>query len=1281
MKWRFWIDVGGTFTDCLATAPDGRSLQSKVLSSGLTKGTIDRFESEEGMVVLVSHSFSDSPDGFWNGAKLRFVDDKGQTIAENRVKQFRADLRDSSFLLTQPIDRQVTQTATGIEIDAGVHAPVVAIHRAMGIAFTDPLTDPLPDCEVQLGTTRGTNALLTRTGASVALVTSTGFRDLLEIGDQSRPNLFDLNIQKLKPLYCRAVEIEERVLADGTVRQPINEANVRAVLKQLKQTEVSSVAVCLMHSFRFPEHERQVGRIARDIGFTDVRLSHEVAPLIKIIPRAETTVLDAYLNPVIGDYLDEIKAQLSPDSSLRLMTSAGGLVMRENFSGKDSVLSGPAGGVVGAARVAQQAGFEKMIGFDMGGTSTDVSRFDGDFETEFESRKAGVRIVAPMLAIETVAAGGGSVCHFDGVRLQVGPQSAGSDPGPACYGRGGPLTVTDMNLFLGRIETTLFPFELHIKATTDKIVKLCADLKLAGHEYSPRQLAAGFLEIANHNMATAIENVSVRKGYDPKEYALMSFGGAGSQHCCAVADRLEMATIIDHPQSSILSAVGISMADENAHAVKSILRPVAEMTQAELDSVFAELETEVTSRLGRDAQRTQAPRLILKLELRYRSMDAALTVDSGTIETALRLFEDRHQEFFGYLQDRSIELVAARCQAVVDGDRRPPITWPVASQPPKSDFPSSNAAPQSLDMPSWLRSELTAGQTVDGPAIIADKFSTTIVDQGWRALVGPESMLKIQKIAQVDETDEAKAAQNVGVPSQADPVQLEIFNRKFSGIAAQMGLVLQKTSISVNVKERLDFSCAIFTAVGNLVVNAPHIPVHLGAMSDTVRKTIALNSIVSPGDVFVTNDPYGGGSHLPDVTVVSPVFDQSGAAAKLLFWVASRSHHAEIGGKTPGSMPPDATCLAEEGVLIANLKLVNRGVPNFEQLKDLLCNNPWPSRNVDENLADIRAQIAANQSGSHDLLKLVGRHGAERVLAYMGFIQQAAANQTRDAILKLSAGEHRFSDALDNGATIKVCISVSGQSMKIDFAGTDDVLTGNQNANPAIVSSAVMYVLRMLIQTDIPLNEGVIEPVAISIPENCFLNPVPGETPRESPAIVGGNVETSQRIVDVLLGALGIAAASQGTMNNWLMGDDSFGYYETIGGGSGATSSADGASAVHVHMTNTRLTDPEILETRYPVVLREFSVRRGSGGTGQHCGGDGMVRAVEFLKPLSVSLLTNRRNCRPYGLKGGQAGKPGRNLLIRSEQPPVDLESQAQLDVQPGDVLRIETPGGGGYSE
>ena len=529
------------------------------------------------------------------------------------------------------------------------------------------------------------------------------------------------------------------------------------------------------------------------------------------------------------------------------------------------------------------------------------------------------------------------------------------------------------------------------------------------------------------------------------------------------------------------------------------------------------------------------------------------------------------------------------------------------------------------------------------------------------------------------------AAAHVGVPEQADPVELEIFNRKFSSIAAQMGLVLQKTSISVNVKERLDFSCAIFTSVGNLVVNAPHIPVHLGAMSETVRETIRLNPIVNPGDVFVTNDPYAGGSHLPDVTVVSPVFDQSSAATELLFWVASRSHHAEIGGKTPGSMPPDATCLAEEGVLIANLKLVNRGVPDFEQLRDLLCNDPWPSRNVDENLADIRAQIAANQSGSRDLLKLVGRHGSEKVRAYMAFIQKAAAEQTRDAISKLPAGEHRFSDALDNGAAIKVCISVSGQTMKIDFAGTDGVLTGNQNANPAIVSSAVMYVLRMLIRSDIPLNEGVIEPVKIVIPENCFLNPVPGETPVESPAIVGGNVETSQRIVDVLLGALGIAAASQGTMNNWLMGDDSFGYYETIGGGSGATPSANGASAVHVHMTNTRLTDPEILETRYPVVLREFSVRRGSGGTGQHCGGDGMVREVEFLKPLSVSLLTNRRNCRPYGLKGGQAGQPGMNLLIRADQSHiesrVELNSQVQLEVQPGDVLRIETPGGGGYSE
>jgi len=668
-----------------------------------------------------------------------------------------------------------------------------------------------------------------------------------------------------------------------------------------------------------------------------------------------------------------------------------------------------------------------------------------------------------------------------------------------------------------------------------------------------------------------------------------------------------MTRILDHPRSAILSAVGISMADLNAHAVKSILQPINLISQADLRDIFTDLEREALERLSRDQTVAQANVTVKKrtvkkrLELRYQGLDGALVVDSEDITKGLELFEAKHLQFYGYTQDRPIELVSARVQAVVEGQRPTPVTLPSGGSE------------------AHRRGEIT------GPASIADAFSTTVVDAGWQALVGPETILKIEKVAK--QTSDSKP-QTSESPNRADPIELEIFNRRFSSIAAQMGLCLQKTSVSVNVKERLDFSCAIFTSTGDLVVNAPHIPVHLGAMSETVREIIRLNPSVNAGDVFITNDPYGGGSHLPDVTVVSPVFING--EGSVVFWVASRSHHAEIGGKTPGSMPPDATCLSEEGVLIANLKLVDRGAPKFERLEQLLTGGPYPSRNPEENLADVRAQIAANQSGSRDLEKLVGQNGLSKVRAYMGFIQDAAAAQVGRAIAKLPDGVHDFRDSLDNGATISVAITVSGQQIEIDFSGTDGVLSGNQNANPAIVNSAVMYVLRLLIDSDIPLNEGVMKPVTVHIPRDCFLNPTPGESAETSPAIVGGNVETSQRVVDVLLGALGIAAASQGTMNNWLMGDESFGYYETVGGGSGATQTSDGADAVHVHMTNTRLTDPEILETRYPVILREFSIRTSSGGAGQQSGGDGMVRAIEFLKS------------------------------------------------EPGDVLRIETPGGGG---
>ena len=1263
--WQFWIDVGGTFTDCLALSPDGVEHQVKVLSSGLAKGSVDSWGDDQ-LSFFSSFLVESGEPGFWRGAKVNLISAAGEVVLKGTVRFH--DAATGLIGLEEAVAPDVQSQIESYELDHSLHSPLLAIREILGLAPGRPL----PDCRVYLGTTRGTNALLTRTGAQTALVTTRGFRDLLEIGDQARPHLFELAIRKPEPLFECSIEINERILADGTVECSPDERAVTSQLQQLRAAGIESIAICLMHGYRYPDHEQQVGQWAKNVGFQDVRLSHEVAPLIKIVPRGETTVLDAYLNPVIGRYLDEIEAELGSQSQLRLMTSAGGLVSRARFSGKDSVVSGPAGGVVGAARIAEQIGFERMIGFDMGGTSTDVSRYDGYFEREYESRKANIRIVAPLMAIETVAAGGGSICHFDGTRLAVGPASSGADPGPACYGRGGPLSVTDINLYLGRIREDFFPFPLDTAAVEKRLQELCESLRQNGYDYDLRQLAEGFLQIANHNMSAAIRSVSVAKGYDPQDYLLVSFGGAGSQHCCAVAENLGMHKILDHPRSSILSAVGIQLADQTSHAVESVMKILQPESVELLETAFARMETATVQSLIDEGNDPGAMTTTRSLDLRFEGTDSCLSIVRPRDDDYAGEFHRMHERLFGYQQDRPVEIVAARVETCSPGRQ-------LASLPIKRD---RHVVHPNATRPLLWRGELyqaglfdretlSEATIIEGPAVIANRMSTTMVDPGWSASVLAGGQLLIEKL----DSSTSPARGNRSLTDKADPVQLEIFNNHFSAIARQMGISLQKTSTSVNVKERLDFSCAIFTENGDLVVNAPHIPVHLGAMSETVRAVIRLNKHVYQGDVFVTNDPYEGGSHLPDITVVTPVW---GEHAQPIFWVASRSHHAEIGGKAPGSMPANATRLGEEGVLIQNFKLIDRGRDRFSELRQVLTAGKYPSRTPTENLIDIAAQVAANRSGEQDLLRLVERYGLAVVRSYMAHIQDAAEEKTRAALGKMPDGKFDFSDALDNGATIRLSIDKRGSEIKFDFAGTDPVLSGNLNANRAIVSAAIMYVMRCLIAEEIPLNEGVIKPVALYLPE-CFLNPQPAENPFDSPAIVGGNVETSQRVVDVILGALRLAAASQGTMNNWLIGDESFGYYETVGGGSGATPSADGASAVHTHMTNTRLTDPEVLETRYPVVLREFAIRPGSGGAGRHRGGDGMVRDVEFRQPLTLSLLTNRRRMRPFGIDGGEPGESGQNLLIREDGERRELPSQCEVRVNRGDRLRLSTPGGGGF--
>ncbi|QDU80340.1 Acetophenone carboxylase gamma subunit [Polystyrenella longa] len=1266
----FWIDVGGTFTDVLMREPKGRIHTFKTLSSGITRGSIfTQIDSQQ----FVDPLRQNDPSQFWIGYEIKLFDESGTLLKSSTVTGY-----DSSTGQISLADSILESAVTGLtyELTAGEESPVLSIRYLLGLK----LDEKIPPVIVKLGTTRGTNALLTRSGARTAFITTEGFRDILLIGNQDRPRLFDLKIEKPEPLFESVVEVKERMTVEGEVLISPNLEAIRRELESLKSTGIESIAICLLHAFANSEHEEMVESVAREIGFRNITRSSQLSPLIKIISRGDTTVVDAYLNPVLQNYVSRLRSRLG-DSRIQLMTSAGGLVDADHFSGKDSILSGPAGGVVGFSEVGKQAGFAKSIGFDMGGTSTDVSRFDGVFEREFETRKAGVRIVAPMLAIETVAAGGGSICDFDGVKLHVGPASAGADPGPACYGAGGPLTVTDVNLYLGKILPQYFPFQLNQEIVGIKLQEICDRITASplGKNYTPEELAEGFQQIANANMVRAIRNISVAKGYDPAEYALISFGGAGGQHACAMARSLGMRDIVIHPYAGILSAYGIGLSDVRQFAERSLLSLYDNDFESTLDSLFAELEHEATAQVlaeGVREEQLQSP--IRSLELRYCGVDSTIVVTCSEGDGDYKKqYGQLHQQRYGYQhRERDVEVVTARVEVI---GRMPRPEWPVQLES-TGELTSSERTPV-LFAGKWEttsiyhRRELKPGNQIAGPAIVCEPTSTVLIDPGFSARIGQQGELLIKDVSQT--TQFQLSAKEV------DPVQLEIFNNLFASIAEQMGVTLQKTSCSTNVKERLDFSCAIFTPAGDLVVNAPHIPVHLGAMGETVRHILKDNPEIEPGDVFVTNDPYRGGSHLPDVTVVTPVHDEH--SDELLFLTASRAHHAEIGGIVPGSMPPFSTNLAEEGVVIRNFKLVDRGASREAELRALLLSGPHPSRSVEDNLSDVSAQVAANQSGAIQLLDLVERYTQPVVQAYMRFIQEAAAAKMRMALRELPDGIYERTDHQDDGSPVRVKITKQGESAHVDFTGTGPVLQTNLNANRAIVTAAVLYVFRCMIDEDIPLNSGVLEPITINLPE-CLLSPPEQDRPEDCAAIVGGNVETSQKVVDILLGALGLAAASQGTMNNLTFGDDSFGYYETICGGSGATSDAAGTDAVHTHMTNTRMTDPEVFERRYPVRLWEFSVRTGSGGAGRFPGGDGITRRIEFLRSLKVSMLSERRGeYLPFGLEGGSPGAKGINTLLKAseqktgEENQTDLGGKFAIEVEPGDQLLIETPGGGGY--
>lgn len=1277
-RWHFWIDVGGTFTDCFARRPDGALFRRKVLSSGVTKGRIQAVTN--GGRGVVDQARRGEPAGFWQGYTFRLLDADGAVASECVVAAF--DASAGEFLFDKPAG-PAARRGQAYELTAGEEAPVLAVRLLTGLR----LCDEIPPSVLRLGTTRGTNALVTRRGAKTAFVTTRGFADILRIGYQNRPGLFDLTIRKPEPLFETVVEIDERVTPHGEVLVRPDPEKIRASLAELHERGIESLAVCLLNAYCRPEHEIQVGQIAREAGFADISLSHETAPLIKIVSRGDTTVVDAYLNPVLRSYVDRLRGSLDRGgtSDIRLLTSAGGLVRADRFVGKDSILSGPAGGVVGFSRAAQAAGFERAIGFDMGGTSTDVSRFDGRFELEYETEKAGVRVVAPMMSIETVAAGGGSIGWFDGVKLAVGPDSAGAEPGPACYGRGGPLTVTDVNLHLGKLLPEYFPFPLDHGAVDDRLRQLGDDIHRAtNRRYQPHALAEGILRVANANMANAIRSISIAKGYNPREYVLVAFGGAAPQHACAVAEELGVATILNHPDAGILSAYGIGLADVVRHRVEGIYREYSERAVHDVEAVFQRLTSDACREVIAEGVARERIEVVRSLDLRCKGLDAFLTIPAPETGTYAQAYEREHRRRYGYVHEhRPLEIVAAKVEAVGRSETQLPTSERTARRRPQPCGTTQVHFDEGWHTTAvYRRNDLRPGDAITGPAIVAESVSTTVVDPAWQAemLSGGELLLEREPESRGN-GEWAKQASESGrrASTAADPVMLEVFNNQFAAIAEQMGITLRNTSVSVNVKERLDFSCALFTPAGDLVVNAPHIPVHLGAMGETVKRVIADNAPLRPGDVFVTNDPYRGGSHVPDVTVVTPVHD--GQTDRLLFLTASRAHHAEIGGICPGSMPPFSQNLAEEGVVIRNFKLVDGGRSRMDQLRRLLASGEHPSRSPGDNLADIAAQVAANQQGVHDLLALVERYTLPVVAAYMGHIQKAAERKMRAALKRLADGRYEFVDHLDDGSPIAVAITIVDDSATIDFTGTGPVLHGNLNANRAIVTAAVMYCLRCLIDEDIPMNQGVLAPVQLILPE-CLLNPPERESPQDCAAVVGGNVETSQRVVDVLLGALRVAAASQGTMNNLVFGDKTFGYYETICGGAGATPDGPGADAVHTHMTNTRLTDPEVIEQRYPVLVQEFSIRRGSGGSGRHRGGDGVVRRLQFLAPLEVSILSQRRGeYAPYGMAGGEPGALGKNLLVRSDGTRESLPACARFTADRGDVLTIETPGGGGWGE
>ena len=1215
--WQFWIDRGGTFTDVIA--------------------------------VKVGEERGGGGGGGGGGGDIRVL----KLLSEN-PEQYK-------------------------------DAAVEGIRRVLGVGNEQDLKEHLKyiDC-VKMGTTVATNALLERKGEDTVLVTTSGFRDVLRLGYQNRPKIFDRNIVLHSQLYGKVLEACERVDVKGNVLEELNVQAIRSGLQEAREEGYDSVAIVLLHGYKYPEHERKIADAARELGFAQVSTSHETVPLVKIVGRGDTTVVDAYLSPVLRRYVEQVSTQLR-GVDLQLMQSNGGLSVAELFRGKDAILSGPAGGIVASVKTAIKAGHDKIVTFDMGGTSTDVAHYSGNYERTYDSVVAGVRVRAPMMEIHTVASGGGSICFFDGLRYRVGPESAGARPGPASYRNGGPLTVTDCNVMTGKLRPEYFPHvfgpnqdqPLDKGAVEEKFSFLAEEIQQkTGDKRNPEAVAEGYLKVAVDQMANAIKKISIQRGYDVTEYTLLCFGGAGGQHACLVANVLGISKVYIHPLSGVLSAYGMGLADVIALRERTVEQVLCDANFGSILGQLRSLEEEAKEVLMKQQCSDANIQTKKKLLIRYSGTDTPLPIDFiQDVEKLASIYHTTHFQQFGFaLEDRELIVETAVVEAVSSSSIRS------NSRIESSSTGTIEATPQEIvrgyfdgswrDTGVYIFESLPRNAFIEGPAIICEKVGTTIVEPGWNAHISDTGM----ELTRTSAT-QATAALSLLQQEECDPIYLEIFNNSFMSIAEQMGLALQNTAYSVNMKERLDFSCAIFDQDGNLVANAPHMPVHLGSMGESVHIIIERNKgKLMPGDVFMLNDPYNGGTHLPDITVVTPVFDEE--EKRIIFYTASRGHHADIGGITPASMPPNSTCIEEEGVLINNFQVVKEGQFMEKELHDLLTSGKYPARNPRTNEADFRAQIAANNLGIRELRKLVKHFGLTTVQGYMKHVQNNAEECVRRAIETLKSGS--FSYEMDDGSVVKVSISIDKESRSatVDFTGTSMQLKSNFNAPAPVCRAATMYVFRTLVNDDIPMNEGCMKAINLVIPEGSMLNP------RFPAAVVAGNVETSQVVTDAIYGALGVMAAAQGTMNNVTFGNSKYQYYETICGGSGAGPGFRGTDGIHTHMTNSRITDPEILELRYPVRLKKFEVRSGSGGAGRYPGGDGVTRELIFEEDMKLSILSNRRKVAPYGMNGGSPGELGAHWVMRADgETKVQMESSDQVEMHKGDTFVVHTPSGGGYGD